>query len=119
MSGEEVDNGLIGARPVGTFKRHNIVNMNWTLPWHKPLTFTARWEATSDRTANAANTLSIPDRSVLGLGARYKLDIGKTPVLIRANVDNIFNAYGWVVGGSGFFIPNGQRRYSISIAADL
>jgi iron complex outermembrane receptor protein len=119
VSGEEVDNGLIGRRPVGTFKRHNIVNANWTVPWHKPLALTARWEATSNRTANAANTLSVPARSVLGLGARYKLDLGKTPLLIRANIDNVFNTFGWAVGGSGFFVPNGQRRLSVSIAADF
>jgi iron complex outermembrane receptor protein len=119
VSGEEVENGLIGKRPVGTFKRHNIVNANWTLPWHKPLTLTARVEATSDRTANSENTLVVPARAVLSLGTRYKLDIGKTPVLIRANVDNVFNTFGWGVGGSGFFVPNGQRRFSLSIAADL
>lgn len=119
VSGEEVDNGAIGKRPVGTFKRHNIVNANWTLPWHKPLVLTARVEATSNRTANSANTLLVPARAVLSLGARYKLDIDKTPLLIRANVDNVFDTFGWAVGGSGYFVPNGQRRFSLSIAADL
>lgn len=119
VSGEEVDLGLIGKNPVGTFKLHNVANLNWNLPWHKPLTLTARFESTSDRTANASNTLVIPARSVTSLGARYKLNIGKTPVLIRGTVDNIFNKFGWNVGGSGFFIPNGSRRYSLSLAADL
>lgn len=119
VSGEEVKNGVIGKDPIGTFKRHNIVNMNWTVPWHKPLTMTARWEATSGRTANSANDLIIPARSVLSLGARYRLEVGKTPLLFRAGVDNVFNTFGWAVGGSGFFIPNGQRRFSMSVAADF
>lgn len=119
VSGEEVRNGVIGKDPVGTFKLHNIVNVNWNVPWHKPLTLTARFESTSDRTANAANTVVIPARSVTSLGARYKLDIGKTPVLIRANVDNIFNKFGWNVGGSGFYVPNGTRRLTLSLAADF
>lgn len=119
ISGEEVNNGVIGPDPVGTFKRHNIVNVNWTVPWHKKLTLTSRFEATSDRTANAANTLSIPDRWVANLGARYRLDVGKTPVLIRASVDNILNTFGWAVGGSGFFVTNAPRRYSVSVATDL
>jgi hypothetical protein len=38
---------------------------------------------------------------------------------MRANVDNIFDRFGWSVGGSGFFVPNGPRRYSMSIAADI
>lgn len=119
VSGEEVDRGLIGKKPVGTFKLHNVANLNWNVPWHKPLTLTARFESTSNRTANAANTLVIPARSVTGLGARYRLTIGKTPILIRGTVDNIFNKFGWNVGGSGFFLPNGSRRYSLSLAADL
>lgn len=119
VSGEEVDSGRIGHDPIGAFKLHTIGNLNWTLPWHKPLTLTARFESTSDRTANAANTFVIPARSVTSLGARYKLNIGKTPVLIRGTVDNIFNTFGWNVGGSGFFVPNGSRRYSLSLAADL
>ena len=119
VSGEEVDLGLIGKKPVGTFKLHNVANLNWNLPWHKPLTLTARFESTSNRTANAANTFVIPARSVTSLGARYRLTIGGKPILIRGSVDNIFNKFGWNVGGSGFFVPNGSRRYSLTLATDL
>ena len=119
VSGDEVNRGVIGKRPLGTFRLHNIANLNWKLRWHEPLTLTARFESTSDRTANGTNTFVIPARSVTSLGARYKLDVGKTPVLLRANVDNIFNKFGWNVGGGGFFIPNGARRYSLTLAADL
>ncbi|WP_219893490.1 TonB-dependent receptor [Aquisediminimonas profunda] len=119
VSGEEVDLGLIGERPVGTFKLHNVANLNWNLPWHKPLTLTARFESTSNRTANAANTLVIPARSVTSLGARYRLTVGNKPILIRGTVDNIFNKFGWNAGGSGFFVPNGSRRYSLTLATDL
>lgn len=119
VSGEEVKNGVIGKDPIGTFKRHNIANLNWNVPWHKPLTMTARVEATSGRTANSANDLIIPARAVLSLGARYRLEVGKTPLLFRAGVDNVFNTFGWAVGGSGFFVPNGQRRFSLSVAADF
>lgn len=119
VSGEQVDLGLIGKDPVGTFKLHNVANLNWNVPWHKPLTLTARFESTSNRTANAPNTFVIPPRSVTSLGARYRLTIGNKPVLIRGSVDNIFNKFGWNVGGSGFFVPNGSRRYSLTLATDL
>lgn len=119
VSGEEVNLGLIGKRPIGTFKLHNVANLNWNLPWHKPLTLTARFESTSNRTANAANSLVIPARSVTSLGARYRMTIGGKPVLIHGSVDNIFNKFGWAVGGSGFFVANGTRRYSLTLATDL
>lgn len=119
ISGEEVERGLIGRRPVGGFRLHTIANANWELPWHKPLTLTARFERTSDRVANAANTLFIPARWVGSLGARYRAKIGTVPVLARFNVDNILNTFGWATGSSGFFINNAARRFSFSLAADF
>lgn len=119
ISGEEVRAGLIGSRPVGGFRLHTIGNVNWTLPWHKALTLTGRFERTSDRPANVENTLFIPARWVGSLGARYRATVGTVPVLARFTVDNVLNTYGWAAGGSGFFINNGARRFSFSLAADL
>ena len=119
ISGELVDTGVIGKRPIGYFALHTLANVNWQVPWHTPLTLTARFESTSDRNANRLGTLEVPARSVTGLGARYRTELGRTPILVRANVDNLFDKFGWGVGGSGFFIPNGARRYSMSVAADI
>lgn len=119
VSGEEVRLGLIGKKPVGTFVRHTIVALDYNLPWHKPLSLSANFEGTSDRIANSANGFVIPTRAVMSLGARYKFNVGKVPALFRANVGNVTNTFGWNVGGSGFFIPNAARRYSLSLAADL
>ena len=119
VSGEEVRLGLIGKKPVGTFVRHTIASIDYQLPWVKSVSVNLGFEATSDRAANAANTFVIPARSVTSLGARYRFKIGDAPVLLRATVGNIFNKFGWNVGGSGFFIPNGTRRFALSLAADL
>lgn len=119
VSGEEVDRGAIGKRPIGTFVRHTIISMDYRLPWFNPLSLDATFEQTSDRTANAANTLVIPTRAVVSLGTRYRFKVDNHPVLLRATVGNITNTFGWNVGGSGFFVPNGARRFSVSIAADI
>ncbi len=119
VSGEEVDRGLIGRRPVGTFRRHTIVSMDYQVPGVKPLSLNAAFEGTSNRTANAANTLVIPTRAVMSLGARYKFALGKAPALIRFTVNNVTGTFGWNSGGSGFFTPNGSRRFSLAISTDL
>ena len=118
VSGEQVEAGLIGDRPINNFKLRTLANVNWEFPWHKPLTLTARFESTSSRASNSDNTLFIPARSVTSLGARYRTNVGKTPILVRATVDNIFDKFGWGVGGSGFFFPNAPRRFSMVVAAD-
>jgi iron complex outermembrane receptor protein len=119
VSGEDVDRGVIAKRPVGTFVRHTIISLDYRLPWHDPLSFDATFEGTSDRTANAANTLIIPTRAVMSLGARYRLKMAGKPILVRALVGNVTNTFGWNVGESGFFTPNGARRFSFSVAADI
>ena len=119
VSGELVDDGAIGEKPIGAFKLRNLANLNWQLPWHEKLTLTARFESTSARNANAANTLAIPARWVASLGGRYRTTICDVPVLIRGQVDNLFDRFGWGVTGSGFFIPNAPRRFSLTVAADF
>ena len=119
VSGEEVARGLIGKRPVGTFKRHTSINLNYDVPGVKALSLNAAFEGTSDRTANAANTLVIPTRAVMSLGARYKFKLGTAPALVRFTVGNVTNTFGWNNGGSGFFIPNGSRRFSLALSADF
>ncbi len=119
VSGEEVDRGLIGPRPIGTFRLRTTTSLNWKVPGIDPLTLTANAESAGDRTANAANTLIVPARAVFGIGARYKFKVDGNQFLLRGNVSNIFNTFGWNVGGSGFFIPNGARRWSLSLSADL
>ena len=119
VSGEEVDRGVIGRRPIGTFRRHTIISMDYQVPGVPPLSLNAYFEGTSARTANALDTLRIPTRAVVHLGARYKFKVADKPLLLRAQVQNVTNTFGWAVGGSGFFVPNGNRRYSLSLAADL
>ena len=119
VSGDEVARGVIGRRPIGATALHTSVTFDYRFPRFEALSIDLNVEATSDRTANAANTLVIPARWVAGLGTRYRFKIGDTPVLVRAQVGNLFNRFGWNVGGSGFFVPNGARRFSLSIAADV
>lgn len=121
ISGEEVVRGIIGKRPIGTISRRTIVSLDYRLPWHDPLSLDAFFESTGNRIASddPISPLIIPQRSVVSLGARYRMKAGQTPVLIRAQVANLTNRFGWLVGGSGFFIPNGARRFSLSIAADI
>lgn len=119
VSGEEVDNGSIGPKPVASIARHTMVSLDYRLPSHPALSFDIFAEGTSDRIANAANTLTIPSRAIVNLGTRYRFNIGDAKLLFRAQVANLTNTFGWANGSSGFFIPNGARRFSLGLAADI
>jgi hypothetical protein len=47
------------------------------------------------------------------------LKISERPVLVRALVSNITNTFGWNVGESGGFTPNGTRRFTLSVSTDI
>jgi iron complex outermembrane recepter protein len=119
VSGEEVQRGLIGRRPIGATALRGTFALDYRFPRFDALSLDFSIDATSDRTANAANTLVIPTRAFVSMGGRYRFKVGDTPVLVRAQIGNVTNVFGWNVGGSGFFVPNGPRRFSVSIAADV
>lgn len=119
VSGEEVDRGVIGKRPVASFVRHSIVSVDYRLPDYPALSFDAFVDSTSNRVADTANSFVIPARSVLFLGSRYRFKVDKAAFLIRGQVQNVFAKFGWNNGASGFFVPNGAHRYVLSVAADI
>ena len=119
ITGEEVASGTIGPRPVASFRRYTVISADYRMPFVSGLSVDAVLESTSDRVANAANTLFIPARSVVSLGTRYRFRIDDTRMLIRAQIGNIANTFGLSNCSSGLFVPNGARRFSIGLAADL
>jgi iron complex outermembrane receptor protein len=114
-----VDLDLTGSRPAGTARLRLSTNLNWELPWHKPLTLTGQIITFTRWAANSANSYYVPGRTIVHMGARYRFDVGSTHMLLRGKVENIFNTFGWTASSSGFITANQPRRYSLSLAVDL
>ena len=76
VSGEEVDAGSIGKKPVGSFVRHSILSLDYRPPAFDRLSVDIFLDSSSKRTANALNTLTVPGqttiaaRAVTGSGGR-------------------------------------------------
>lgn len=120
ISGEAVNAGLIGIRPVGIVRKRGIANFDWrfkggTSPWSVDIAL----EAFSSRIANAANTLSAPPRQNINLGTRYRFHVDGHPVLFRAQAQNLFNDYGWQVSSSGGFTYSNGRTYMAQLVMDI
>ena len=118
VSGELVDNGTIGGKPVASIERRSIGSIDYRFP-DSPFSIDAVVEETAERVANLKNTVVVPPRAVLAIGGRYRFNIGKSNVLVRAQVGNVFNNYGYGVGGSGFYVYNLPRRFSVTLSADI
>jgi iron complex outermembrane receptor protein len=118
ISGDAVELGLIGSRPVGTIAQSLNGALNWNVPWVKGLSLDMALEATSDRIANAANTLEIPARYALAIGGRYSLNLAGKPATLRVQVPSVNDAYGFNSIGEGFYY-NLPRRFQASLTVDM
>ncbi len=120
IAGEDVNSGLIGPRPVGQIRRRSVFNLDWRMQGGKgPLSLDLAFESLSSRMANSANTLSAPARTNLNLGARYRFNLGKLELLLRPQLTNAFNNYGWQVSSSGGFGYTPPRAMTMSVDADF
>lgn len=119
VTGEEVDAGRIGPKPVGQTDRLIIINADYELPNVKGVSLNVGITSIGDRVASSDNQLSIPARTVFDLAGRYKFKVGGAPATATLRLGNVFNKFGWRTNSSAVFTTNAQRRVSLTVAADL
>lgn len=120
ISGEAVESRLIGMRPVGQIRRRSAANLDWRMQHGKgALSFDLALESLSRRIGNAANTLYAPARTTVNLGARYRFTAAGADWLLRPQLLNAFNNYGWQVSASGGFTYTNPRTFTLQLAADF
>jgi len=82
-----------GNTAVGAPRWQANTGLEWDTPWIAGLTLSARVQATSSQYADAANKLKIPGWGQLDLGARYAMLVNGKDVVLRLNVNNVFDKH--------------------------
>jgi iron complex outermembrane recepter protein len=119
ISGPDVIPGLLGPRPTGSFKRRSIANLDWKPKGQIALSLDLAFESVSSSTGNRINSFVAPPRETLGLGARYRFAFGATKLLLRTQVTNVLNDYGWKVSSSSGFTFTLPRTFVANLSADF
>lgn len=120
ISGDLVERGVIGPRPIGSIRRRSIVNADWRLAGGtSPLSLDFSAESLSSRMGNASNRLSAPPREIFDIGMRYRFTVGTARSLLRLQVANLFNDYGWQVTSNGAFQYSHSRRVLAELNVEL
>jgi iron complex outermembrane recepter protein len=120
ISGEAERSGQIGERPIGSITRRSILNLDWRTKAGKGAwSFDLALESLSSRVGNAANTLEAGARENVNLGTRYRFALGPYKALMRLQVTNIFNDYGWQISSSGGFTASNSRTWTLQLLADF
>ncbi len=118
VSGDAVELGLIGRRPVGSIGRTVTGALNWNPPWVQGLSLDLAYERSSDRVADALNSFVIPARYIAALGGRYRFQLFDKPATYRAQLASVNNVYGYGNIGEGFYY-NPPRRFQMSLTVDM
>lgn len=95
----------------------------WDVPGSGGLTLSGRFLYTDSVYIDSANAYSIPSWTSWDVGARYATQFAGQPVVLRANVENVFNNSYWIGyrqgWRSGFVSRSAPRTVLLSITTDF
>ncbi|MBL8628156.1 MAG: TonB-dependent receptor [Rhodospirillaceae bacterium] len=119
VTGEPVEKGIIGNKPVGQTGRTIRASFDYKIPGVTGLSVDGLFQNIGRRMASVSNRLDVPGRAVLDLGARYAFEVDGNPTTLRFKVGNVTNKFGYRVGGDHTFQTNLARNVSFYVATDL
>lgn len=119
LSGDAVDGGLAGRKPLASFGRLSTAVLDYRPPFASAVSVDLVVESTSDRVASSDGTLVIPARAIASVGGRYRFKLGKAPATLRVQLANVGNKFGWANGPSGIYLYNFPRRLTATLTTDF
>jgi iron complex outermembrane receptor protein len=119
VSGEAVDLGLIGPKPVGRPERTANLYLDYRLPWENRLSVNLGMQFTGKRAVSPDNELVAPADLLVNVGSRYRFEMGKLPATLRLQLSNVFDEYSWIVFGSGGLKRTPPRRFDATLSVDF
>lgn len=108
-----------GNDAVGVPREQVNLGSEWDMPFAPELTLTARAIYTGKQYLDTANDLPIPAWTRFDVGGRYKLNVFAKPVVLRANVDNLFNRNYWGASPFGYLYVGTPRTLQLSATVDF
>lgn len=119
VTGEGVTLGRVGERPVGLAARSIDLNADWRPPILDGLSLDVGVSHTSDVTATRDNLVSIPARTLVDIGARYRFDLGDNSATLRTQISNVGDVYGYDLRGAGAYDIIAGRVASAYLTVDF
>lgn len=126
VSGEAVDLGVVGPKPVGTTAQSVRANVDYRLAGFEPLSVDLGITHQAGQVASATGYVELggrqlrtEPRTIVDVGFRYRFKAGAVPATLRGQVTNLFDVYAWKVGTNSAFRFIDARRLILTLAADL
>ncbi len=91
----------------------------WDTPFLSGFTLTARVIRTGEQYIDTANTLEADAWTRVDIGARYRTNAFGKPLVLRANVENLFDEAYWGVSTFGYLHVGEARTLLLSATVDF
>ena len=102
----------------GVPQRTFNLGVDWDTPWLPALSVNGRAIYTSSMFFDSANTLRIDGWTRYDVGARYHTRVASKPVVLRANIENLFDENYWLVSGT-YATVSAPRTLVLSASIDF
>jgi iron complex outermembrane receptor protein len=119
VTGEGVSLGRIGNKPVGLSTRTVILNADWKMEFLKGLSFDLAASYAGRIITTRDNLVSIPPRTLVDIGGRYRFQIASKDATLRFRVTNLTDKEGFVLQGAGSYDAIAGRVASVYLAVDF
>lgn len=111
-----------GNEAIGAPRWQGNLGSEWDTPWLSGLTLSGRVTTTSSQYLDAANQQQIPSWTTVDVGARYVTRMDQRRVVLRLNINNLFDKHYWSGSFSDSFSMatlGAPRTVSASATFDL
>lgn len=118
-TGSAVREGRIGRRPLNSSPLLVRVSGEYSVPRLRGLSLDGGLDHDGSRIASADNSVNLPPRTIVRLGARYRFQINHLKAQFRILVDNITDHFSWALTSGGGFKVDVGRRVTGYLAVDF
>jgi iron complex outermembrane receptor protein len=113
------ERGGSGNVPVGPVPRTININVDYAPSNWRGWGTTIQWNALSSRVETGNDLYRLPPLATLNVGLRYMFKLLNRPCSARLDVANVTNATGLTLSSAYIALPQLQRNYTFTFAADL
>lgn len=119
VTGEAVEQGRIGARPVGAIGERVELAADWRPAFAPGLSLDVRMSYRSPETATVDNLVAVPVRTIVDLGGRYSFKLAGNDAVLRVQSSNLFGQEGFDLRGAGAYGPLPGRVTQAYLTVDF
>jgi len=124
LSGEAVDIGFLGNRPVGVPKVRGVLGLDFRVEAVPGLSLDLKTvysgaSPARSRLTGATGQLMVDSSHTLDIGLRYGFQLARHKATARAQIQNVFNSYDWLVNSSETLVYSPQRRAKIVLTTEF